>query len=109
DLSLQSDPKIYIAGQLSGVEGYVESIGSGLLIAKIISEGLELLPEESIIGQLWRRLITPEDKTFQPVNANFGLLPALESTTRDKKLKKDLLARRSLDAMRLFIDKGSIT
>ncbi|MDP2173511.1 MAG: methylenetetrahydrofolate--tRNA-(uracil(54)-C(5))-methyltransferase (FADH(2)-oxidizing) TrmFO [Candidatus Cloacimonadaceae bacterium] len=103
DLSLKIDKDIFIAGQLSGVEGYVESIGSGLLIAKIISEALEILPQETILGQLWRRLIDSGSKNFQPVNANFGLLPALESPIRDKKLKKDLLAQRSLNSLQQFI------
>ena len=106
DLSLQARPDVWVAGQLSGVEGYVECIASALIVSRIISEGLALLPETSILGQLWRRLITPQDRRFQPVNANFGLLPDLDSKIRDKKLKKELMAQRGLEAMQAYIDQG---
>ncbi|HNZ07438.1 MAG TPA: methylenetetrahydrofolate--tRNA-(uracil(54)-C(5))-methyltransferase (FADH(2)-oxidizing) TrmFO [Candidatus Cloacimonadota bacterium] len=106
DLSLQARPDVWVAGQLSGVEGYVECIASALIVSRIISEGLALLPETSILGQLWRRLITPQDRKFQPVNANFGLLPDLDSKIRDKKLKKELMAQRGLEAMQAYIDQG---
>ncbi len=109
-LSLKNKPNIYIAGQLSGVEGYVESILSGLLVSRIINKMLRfeqfrdfrsfqnfgsLLPETTISGQLWRYLIT-ENKNFQPMKANFGLLPPLEEKIKDKRLKKEKLAERAL-------------
>ncbi|MDD2683819.1 MAG: methylenetetrahydrofolate--tRNA-(uracil(54)-C(5))-methyltransferase (FADH(2)-oxidizing) TrmFO, partial [Candidatus Cloacimonetes bacterium] len=72
--------------------------------ARIISQKMSILPAETILGQLWRRLITEPDKRgFQPVNANFGLLPALPDSVRDKKLKKELLSQRSLDALKTFL------
>ncbi|MBL7149437.1 MAG: methylenetetrahydrofolate--tRNA-(uracil(54)-C(5))-methyltransferase (FADH(2)-oxidizing) TrmFO [Candidatus Cloacimonetes bacterium] len=139
NLSLKNKTNIYIAGQLSGVEGYVESIFSGLLVSKIIQaesvkqtsgllsimdmknvssktgvlqklgipkEGfgnekksstklVELLPKTTISGQLWRHLIT-ENKNFQPMNANFGLLPPLKEKIKDKRLKKEKLAERAI-------------
>ena len=106
NLSLKARENIWVAGQLSGVEGYVECIASGLVVSRIIAEGLSLLPGSSMLGQLWRRLITPQDRKFQPMNANFGLLPALESNIRDKKLKKELLAQRGLEAMQTYIKQG---
>lgn len=104
DLSLKSKPEVYIAGQLSGVEGYVESIASGLMVTKSLMGELECLPKETIMGQLWRRLITPVERgQFSPVNANFGLLPALDKDVRDKKLKRQLLAERSLEALKALL------
>jgi len=89
-------PSAYLAGQLAGVEGYVECIGSGLLVAKCISEGMSLLPTETILGQLWRHLCYPKDARFQPMNANFGILPRLDNEPRDKKLKKLMYSERAL-------------
>ncbi|MFA7543226.1 MAG: methylenetetrahydrofolate--tRNA-(uracil(54)-C(5))-methyltransferase (FADH(2)-oxidizing) TrmFO, partial [Candidatus Cloacimonadaceae bacterium] len=106
DLQLIAHPEAYLAGQISGVEGYVESIASGLLTALVVSESLPLLPAESLLGQIWRRLITPDDKRrFQPVNANFGILPALENPPRDKKLKKEQLSQRALNVLQDFLAK----
>ncbi|MCF7858481.1 MAG: methylenetetrahydrofolate--tRNA-(uracil(54)-C(5))-methyltransferase (FADH(2)-oxidizing) TrmFO [Candidatus Cloacimonetes bacterium] len=103
DMSLKKRSNIYIAGQLAGVEGYVESIFSGLLVANILSDEIvkieELLPETTISGQLWRYLLTP-NKNFQPMNANFGLLPMLSEKVRDKKLRKKLYSERALRDLR---------
>ena len=105
NLELKQRPRMWIAGQLSGVEGYVESIASGLITAQIIASSLPILPETTILGQLWRRLfLAPDKRGFQPVNANFGLLPALRDEPRDKKLKKELLSLRSLESLKTFLD-----
>ncbi len=95
NLSLKNKSNIFIAGQLAGVEGYVESIFGGLLISKIITGNLQKLPETAIVGQLWRHLVT-EQKNFQPMNANFGLLPPLAERERDKKIKKQKYAMRAI-------------
>jgi methylenetetrahydrofolate--tRNA-(uracil-5-)-methyltransferase len=90
---------VFIAGQLAGVEGYVESIFSGLLVAKSLVEDIgkinELLPNTTISGQLWKHLITVQKK-FQPMNANFGLLPPLKERVRDKKLRKQMYSERAI-------------
>ncbi len=106
DLSLKADRTKFIAGQLSGVEGYVESILTGLLVARNVIKRQENpdhsnidLPETTISGQLWRHLVT-ETKDFQPMNANFGLLPSLDENIRDKKKKKTLLAERALSDLK---------
>jgi methylenetetrahydrofolate--tRNA-(uracil-5-)-methyltransferase len=78
-----------------------------LLVTRILAEGIPMLPPETILGQLWRRLIDPSQKNFQPVNANFGLLPALEVPVRDKKLKKLSLSQRGLEALKTFLEKES--
>ncbi|MDP8200880.1 MAG: methylenetetrahydrofolate--tRNA-(uracil(54)-C(5))-methyltransferase (FADH(2)-oxidizing) TrmFO [Candidatus Tenebribacter burtonii] len=99
DLSLKNKPNVFIAGQLAGVEGYVESIFSGLLVAKSLVEDIgkinELLPNTTISGQLWKHLITVQKK-FQPMNANFGLLPPLKERVRDKKLRKQMYSERAI-------------
>ncbi len=97
---VKSIPKTFIAGQLSGVEGYVESIASGLMCginaAKSLDcEPLVRLPATTIIGALCGYLES-ENADFQPMNANFGILPPLENKTRDKAKNKLLYGERSL-------------
>lgn len=105
NLELKARSQTWVAGQLSGVEGYVECIASGLVTARLVADSMTLLPPETILGQLWRRLISEPDKRgFQPVNANFGLLPALANPPRDKKLKKELLSQRALDALHAWLE-----
>jgi methylenetetrahydrofolate--tRNA-(uracil-5-)-methyltransferase len=101
NLSLKNNPNVFIAGQLSGVEGYV-----GLLVSKILDKNFNsnLLPETTISGQLWRYLIT-ENKNFQPMNANFGLLPPLEEKIKDKRLKKQKLAERAIGDLIVSVQK----
>ncbi len=100
NLSLKVRPEVWVAGQLCGVEGYVECIASGILIPGIITGKISSLPIETILGQLWRRLLSSLPKhRFSPMNANFGLLPALQDSPRDKKLKKQMLSERSITAL----------
>ncbi|MCD4829685.1 MAG: methylenetetrahydrofolate--tRNA-(uracil(54)-C(5))-methyltransferase (FADH(2)-oxidizing) TrmFO [Candidatus Cloacimonetes bacterium] len=101
-LSLKSAPGVRLAGQLAGVEGYVESIFGGWLAAALTAGPLPLLPDTTISGQLWRHMITPSDR-YQPMNANFGLLPPLPERIRDKKLKKAVLAARALDDLKKWV------
>ena len=98
DFTLKKAPNIRLAGQIAGVEGYVESIYSGLLTARILTGDIVALPEESIVGQLWKYLTKP-NADFKPMNANFGLLPEILMERKNKSLKKELLCRRSLEAM----------
>ncbi|MBW6515973.1 MAG: methylenetetrahydrofolate--tRNA-(uracil(54)-C(5))-methyltransferase (FADH(2)-oxidizing) TrmFO [Candidatus Cloacimonetes bacterium] len=102
DLTLKQKRSIYVAGQLSGVEGYVESIASGLLVSLIVGKKFFSLPEETIIGQLWRRLTNEENQPFVPINANYGLLPPMQEIIKGKQKKKELLAARSIKALKDF-------
>ena len=78
NLSLKKKENVFVVGQLAGVEGYVESIFTGILLSKILNAKLEeFLPAETISGQLWRHMLSPA-KNFQPMNANFGLVPKVE-------------------------------
>lgn len=104
DFSLKKLPHIFLAGQLAGVEGYVECIGSGLLVAKVICDEIDSLPETTILGQLWRHLTCSKGAKFQPMNANFGILPKLVNEPRDKKLKKQMYSQRSLESLGLGVE-----
>ena len=95
---------LFFAGQMTGVEGYVESAGSGLvagLNAGRLAKGEKLLefPRETAIGSMAYYITHAEGKHFQPMNANFGLFPALPERIRDKKLRYETLAERALNAL----------
>ena len=101
---LKSNRNIYFGGQITGVEGYVESISSGLIAALNAIEQLKngeqckkiTFSENTIIGALAKYISTKNDK-FQPMNANFGILPELEGKKiKDKKERYMKLAERSL-------------
>ena len=106
-LALKDEPTTLFAGQLTGIEGYTESLGTGLLagvnLARLV-RGLEPLipPPETMLGALLAYLRDADAKAFQPMNANFGLLPPLEGAPRDRAKKKALLVERALSAMRAF-------
>ncbi len=100
DYSLREHDNIYFAGQITGVEGYVESAASGLMTAiylynKIKGKEVKPITDKTVLGSL-AKYITTENKDFQPMNANFGILPPLDRIVRDKKERKRLMAERSL-------------
>ncbi len=102
--NLRKNSNIFFAGQITGVEGYVESIASGLVaslnaVAKYNNEKEIIFSEETMIGALSKYIATP-NKNFQPMNANFGILPGLEERIRDKKLKYGKLADRALEQLK---------
>ena len=99
---------VAFAGQMTGVEGYVESIASGLMAAENLrlaaeGKGRLIAPPETVIGQLQRH-VARESADYQPMNANFGLLPPLGDAPRDKKQRKLAFFERGVDAMRRFLD-----
>ena len=100
---LKTNNNIYFAGQITGVEGYVESIASGLVSAlnavrRYKNEDKIIFPKETMIGAL-SDYISTENKNFQPMNANFGILPSLEENIKDKKLKYQMLADKAIGKM----------
>lgn len=106
DYSLKEHEKIMFAGQITGVEGYVESAASGLMSAiylynKLTGKKQTLISENTTLGSL-ARYITTENKDFQPMNANFGILPPLNMIVRDKAQRKKMMAERSLQSVREF-------
>lgn len=101
---------LFFAGQMTGVEGYVESAASGLLAginaAKLVKgEELITLPSETVLGSMAHYITTTDAKHFQPMNANFGLLPALGQKIRNKKEKNERLAARALETIQNFSQK----
>jgi methylenetetrahydrofolate--tRNA-(uracil-5-)-methyltransferase len=102
---MKQNENIYFAGQISGVEGYVESAASGMMVAISIIERLKgkkvRFPETTMLGSLSIHVST-ENKNYQPMNANFGILKPLEYRIKDKKEKYTILANRSLDSMNEF-------
>lgn len=107
---LKARPNVLVAGQVSGVEGYVESAASGLMAglhASRLYEGKAplLLPEETAMGALAHYIVTSDPKGFQPMNVTFGLMPAIEGKIRDKKRKKEIIAQRALAALANYKEK----
>ena len=99
--NLIKNKKVYFAGQITGVEGYVESISSGFLaginaVNQIELKEKNIFSEKTMIGALAKYISTQNEK-FQPMNANFGILPALNEKIRDKKLRYQKLSEISLD------------
>lgn len=122
--NLKQSKNIYFAGQITGVEGYVESISSGMVAglnavnqfkwfqqygekmlidmnkSEINGTNKIIFPEITMIGAL-AKYISTENSKFQPMNANFGILPPLEEKIRDKKLRYSKLADRALDGINM--------
>ena len=103
DLSLKSRPNVFLAGQITGVEGYVESAACGLwlgltLAARAQGRKLPDLPATTALGALLRHLRTPA-KRFQPSNVHFGLFPDLAEKSK-KKARKAVMAERGREDFR---------
>lgn len=95
---------LFFAGQITGVEGYVESAGAGLIAginAARLAKGQEpvTLPLETMLGSLAHYVTAADPKHFQPMNANFGLLPPLEMRIRDKDARKEAQSQRALERL----------
>ncbi|MGI6161383.1 MAG: methylenetetrahydrofolate--tRNA-(uracil(54)-C(5))-methyltransferase (FADH(2)-oxidizing) TrmFO, partial [Christensenellales bacterium] len=108
---LKKRPELYFAGQITGVEGYVESAASGIAAAIGAYAGmrgkqLEPLPLETIIGALAAYVSGYSGSDFQPMNANFGLMPPLGEKVRGKKEKYGRYAERSLAALNEWIQRN---
>lgn len=108
DFSLRSNENIYFAGQITGVEGYMESASSGLLaglnaVRKANGEPSLLLGENTMLGALTDYISDPSVKNFQPMGANFGILPPIEPKIRDKKERYAALSKRALDELEKVI------
>ena len=100
-------PGLFFAGQMSGVEGYVESAASGLLAgigAAARSAGREPqpFPEETAMGALGRYIARSDPDHYQPTNIAFGILPDLGTRIRDKSKRRLAVAQRALDALEAF-------
>ena len=101
DFSFRRRPGLYFAGQITGVEGYMESAGSGILAGINLARRLQgrkplLLPETTMLGALSRHVSQYAGKDFQPMGANFGVLPPLPEKIRDKRQRYMALSQRAL-------------
>lgn len=103
----RSRPGLFFAGQITGVEGYVESASSGLVAginAGLLKAGRQPLvfPPETAHGSLARYITTADLDNFQPMNITFGLLPALENTVRDRRKRNAAISGRALEVLEKF-------
>lgn len=110
---VKNRPNLYLAGQMTGVEGYVESAASGLIAGINAARAAQQLdglvfPQESTIGSMAHYITNADPKHFQPMNANFGLLPSLETRIRNKREKNEALANRALEQVRGFINSNDL-
>lgn len=102
---------LFFAGQMTGVEGYVESAASGLLAGRnavrlIKGEELITLPRETAMGSLAYYITHTSGKNFQPMNVNFGLFPEMPERIKDKKTRYEAIANRALEALEKEIEHG---
>lgn len=108
DFSLKKFPNIYIAGQLSGVEGYMESTASGLISAinvylKLNQKNALNLSSNTMIGAIINYITNASSNNFQPMNSNYGIINALDVKIKDDKLKKRMLYDRAVDELSQII------
>ncbi|SMB95462.1 methylenetetrahydrofolate--tRNA-(uracil-5-)-methyltransferase [Thermanaeromonas toyohensis ToBE] len=112
-LQLKERPEIFLAGQITGVEGYIESAAMGLLAglnAARLLKGLKplVLPRETAHGALAHYITEAHPQNFQPMNINFGLLPPLERRVRSRRQRNLLLSQRSLSIWEQVLDEFSL-
>ena len=106
DFSVKENPDLFFAGQMTGVEGYVESAASGLLcgyhvLRRALGKPTVVPSDATVMGALSRYIATP-NKDFQPMNANYGVLAGAFGEVRDKKQRRKLLAERALCEIERF-------
>src|SRR6478736_6211589 len=115
-LNLKQHPNVFFAGQISGVEGYTESIAMGMLagihVARI-AQGLSAIPppRDTALGSLVHYICHAESKSFQPANITFDLLPQLDEATRcrvrDKKLRHKMICEKALERLASWLRESS--
>ena len=108
DFSLRSHPNLFFAGQITGVEGYMESAASGIMAGRNAVRRLQgkhtiTLPPETMIGALSRYVQDGGDSDFQPMGANFGVIPPIVPHIRDKRSRYAAFSERSLQSLDAFL------
>ncbi len=111
DFSFRERPSLFFAGQITGVEGYMESAASGIMagmnmVRYLKGEDSCILPETTMIGALSRYISDPTVTNFQPMGANFGVLPPIEPKIRDKKERYKALSERGLKEFENYLNGG---
>lgn len=104
---LKGSESLFFAGQMTGVEGYVESAASGLVAGinaarMALGQPLVTFPAETVIGSMARYITGADPGNFQPMNANFGLLPPLAERIRSRRERNERLAERALAGLEAF-------
>ncbi|MDE3179701.1 MAG: methylenetetrahydrofolate--tRNA-(uracil(54)-C(5))-methyltransferase (FADH(2)-oxidizing) TrmFO, partial [Acidobacteriota bacterium] len=114
DLSLKSSPAVFVAGQLSGVEGYVECIASGFLAGVAIAhrargEAFEPPPRATALGSLIHYITGADPENFQPANISFDLIPPVagmpKSAARDRRIRRERQCERALEESRQWVER----
>ena len=108
DFSVKENNSLFFAGQITGVEGYMESAASGIMAGlnaarRLLGQKTLTLPEDTMIGALSRYISDPSVKKFQPMGANLGVLPELAKRPRDKRERAAAYAYRALDSLDKFL------
>lgn len=111
DFSLRTAPLIAFAGQLTGVEGYIESASSGIMAGyymakKLCGEEIAPLPTDCMMGALASYISDPAVEDFQPMGCNMGILPDIGERIRDKALRYTKVAERGINALKSSLAKG---
>ena len=112
DYSVRENKNLFFAGQITGVEGYMESASSGIVAGinacRILQDKPTLsFPKETMIGALASYISDPTVTKFQPMGANFGVLPELENRPRDKKARGAMYSIRALEALDKYLEENS--
>ena len=112
DYSVKENNKLFFAGQITGVEGYMESASSGIVAGinacrRLMNKPTLSFPKETMIGSLSTYISDPTVTKFQPMGANFGVLPELENRPRDKKERGAAYSMRALEALDKYLKENS--
>jgi methylenetetrahydrofolate--tRNA-(uracil-5-)-methyltransferase len=104
DFSLRKNPNVYFAGQMTGVEGYIESAMSGIIAGhsmarKLLNKPQIVLPNDTMCGAMCNYISDEYVKDFQPMGCNMGILPELPVRIKDKKLKYSEYSKRALNSL----------
>ena len=112
DYSVKENNKLFFAGQITGVEGYMESASSGIVAGinacrRLLNKPTLSFPKETMIGSLSSYISDPTVTKFQPMGANFGVLPELENRPRDKKERGAAYSMRALEVLDRYLEENS--
>ena len=105
--SMKKHPKVFFAGQITGVEGYAESAASGLMAAlqcasTVLGKGTFLFPSETALHALSAYVSCEDITDFQPMNVNFGIIKPLGMRVKGKREKNEAISARSVEALKDF-------
>ena len=106
DFSMKKNPNIFFAGQMTGVEGYMESGSSGMMAGinaarRLLGLSAVILPPETMTGSLSRYIADESVTDFQPMGANLGILPPLPELIKDKRQRADALSQLAISSLQL--------